>query len=73
MRLAEVKSASGCTPETWPVVVLGEGSGLVWVQLEGMGLPMGPPARGRMGLLVVRAVRIVARKRCWSGIVSLLW
>lgn len=54
----EVKSGSGRKPET-ELAWVEAGRGLVWVQLEGMGLPMGPPARGLSGVIGVAVVRVV--------------
>jgi hypothetical protein len=54
------------------------GSGFVMVQVDGMGLAIGPPApaRGRMGLALVRARRRVVRvseRRCMVAFVCWRW
>ena len=64
-----MKLSEGCQPEIVPLFVQSLeawGRGLMIVQLVGMGVKAGPPARGLSGIAVVRVGRITAMmvERC---------
>jgi hypothetical protein len=79
----EVKDGLGFWPDVLGMLQLVWGSGFVMVQVDGIGLAIGPPApaRGKMGLAWVRARRkaVTARRMvivafvCWRWMLVLDW